>query len=435
MTKNMKLNKLFLIGFVITGLASCVSEDIKTSGSEVGKGHMKLDVSILQPEATRANSELTKVTNFPVYIYNSNGDEIQKYDRVSDFPSTGLILGVGDYSVVSHTPGEIEKKMTVPYYSGTEPMEIIKDIETNTTVVCKMQNSKIEVKYSEEFLSLFGTWTISIDDGGSDALSFTHEDGTKPAVVYWLFEENVEKLSVNFRGTLKNGGGTVTTLNTLDKAKATEKYDNDNQCFAGGDALVLYFDPTEATTGKVTGVTINATISFDSNTTKKTEILDITDKSLKPDDGSGDNPGGDDDKDKPSFVCPELETGVIYSIDDEEYPNTQVKILTPKGMKSLKVSITGGNDGFAAACEDIGLTNYELVGDTKLPATFAALGVSDATMPQGGETEYSFPVGAFYVFMNIYGETDPGKSHTFKMVVTDNDGNTKEATLRVTITE
>lgn len=450
----MKLNKLFLIGLTIMGLASCVSEELKTKEDRADKGSMLLNISMLQPQSTRANSQytdaqlaaMTKVTNYPVHISDADGNAVAHYERVSDFPTAGIVLPVGTYSVLSHTPGDIQKKMSSPYYQGTETMEIVKDVETDVDVVCTMLNSKIEVKYSQEFLDLFATWSITLDDGSSaasnpeTALSFTNTDGTAPDPVYWYFEDNVGQLTVNFKATLKSDGSTVSDRATLDKTQATQHYDNDNVNFTGGDALVLNFNPTEATTGKITGVTINATVSFDSNTTNKTETLDITDKSLKEDDDDNNNnnddptPGGDDN-DKPSFDCPELETGVVYSIEDEEYPNTQVKILTPKGMKSLKVTIVGGNDGFAAACEDIGLTDYELVGDTKLPRTFTALGVEDATMPSGGETEYSFPVGAFYVFMNIYGETDPGKAHTFKMVVTDNAGNTKEAVLRVTITE
>lgn len=440
----MKLNKTLFIGFIaMAGLASCVSEDFKTLEDKADKGRMKLDVSILQPQATRANSEYTddqlaqleKANNYPVIIYDSNNGEVKKYDHASDFPTTGLVLAVGNYSVVSHTPGDVEKKMTKPYYQGTEPMEIKKDIDTEVDVVCKMLNSKIQVTYSDAFLALFKTWSITIDDGSSTALSFTNSDGNTPNPVYWLFEGDVPQLTVTFRATRKSDDATVTDRGVLDKSQISTKYVNDNPNFCGGDVLNISFNPTEATTGTVTGVTISATVTFDSNTTEKTETLNITDNKLNPDEGGNDNPNPGDDEDLPYFECPELETGVTYSVDDEEYPNTVVKIFTPKGMKSLKVSIEGGNDGFGAACQDIGLTNYELVGDTTLPQTFASLGVADAEMPQGDETEYTFPVGAFYTFMNIYGATDPGKSHIFKMVVTDNDGNTKEATLRVTITE
>ena len=56
----MKLNRTFFIGFIaIASLASCVSEDLKTLEDKAEKGRMKLDVSILQPQATRANSEYT----------------------------------------------------------------------------------------------------------------------------------------------------------------------------------------------------------------------------------------------------------------------------------------------------------------------------------------------------------------------------------------
>lgn len=449
----MKLNRTFFIGFIaIASLASCVSEDLKTLEDKAEKGRMKLDVSILQPQATRANSEYTeaqlaqleKANNYPVIIYNSDNVVEKKYDHASDFPTTGLVLAVGNYSVVSHTPGDVEKKMTKPYYQGTEPMEIKKGIDTEVDVVCKMLNSKIQVTYSEAFLALFSAWTITIDDGSETALSFTNADGNTPAPVYWLFQGDVPQLTVTFRATRKSDNATVTDRGVLDKSQISTKYVNDNPNFCGGDVLNINFDPTEATTGTVTGVTISATVTFDSNTTEKTETLNITDNKLNPDEGGNDNPnpGGDDVLPSMTATDNALETGVSYSISAGNWPATVITIKTPKGCKSVHVYITGGNGGFQEACEEVHMNDAELVGNAILPAVLAGVGVS-LPMPKAGDTTYDFPVGNFYSMMNMYGATGVADEdgtprppyHTFRMVVTDNEDNVKEASLNVTITD
>ena len=291
----MKLNKSFIIGLMaVAGLSSCMSEELSSDSQKNGEGRMLLDVSVLQPNATRASSDyteeqlaaMTKVTNFPVTIYDSEDAVVKEYASVSAFPTSGIMLPVGNYTVASHSNLTLQKKMTEPYYAGTEPMEILKGISTDTKVVCKMKNSVICVSYSDEFRSLFPECTITIDEGGETVLIFTQEDGNEPATVYWLFEEGVTKLTVNFRATKKSDGSTVTDRVILDKSKASQHYDDDNDAFCGGDMLVLNFDPTEATTGEVTGITRTATVTFElTRATDETVTVNLTDNKLKDDTG------------------------------------------------------------------------------------------------------------------------------------------------------
>ena len=115
----------------------------------------------------------------------------------------------------------------------------------------------------------------------------------------------------------------------------------------------------------------------------------------------------------------------------------KVNILSPNGLKSLKVTIKAGNEDFQAAVEDLNFTNRELVGDTELEGILMGVGVNIA-MPKADATSYDFPIGAFFPMMNIYGATDAGKYHEFIITATDNTDN-KEKTvtksLKVTINE
>lgn len=439
----MKLNKIFLGCAAAMALASCVNEDFSKSAGK-DSGRLEVGVETLEPMKTRA--EVYTVTNFPVTIYEADGTtKVQSYETVSAMPAQ-ILLPTGNYVLEAHTPGVMERIMNAPYYKGTETSEIQKDLTTQSTITCKMANTSVTVHYDQDFLDLFTSWTITFDDGTDNAVSFTNENGDTPATLYWDLGEGVQKLTVNFRGVNKDG--TVTAKNDLTKSQATETYDGQSTNFAGGDAVVVNFTPVEATTGYVTiGITANI---FGTDAEPVPAIVEIVDNgTFTPDTGGeepgpGPEPGGDDvipTDGSPYFICPALKTGVTVQLyyDEEEdallpvadTPQTVIEVHTPKGLKSLKVSITGGNKGFAGATAS--MQNLEIIGSSDLGDIFAE--VDGAELPVQGQTEYSFPVYAFYSKIALFGKTDAGKAHEFYMVAEDMDGNIKTGTLKVTVNE
>lgn len=432
----MKLKDTFLIGAVaVAGLTSCVSESLDAEGKDAGTGSMALNVSLKEPAATRA---ITEVTNFPVILYNADGATVHSWNTVSEVPAT-YTLSVGNYTVESHTPGTIQKRMSTPYYKGTADLEIQKDVTTDVDVVCKMQNASITVRYDADFLSVFSTWNITLDDGSDSniALSFSNTDGTTPDVVYWLFEENVSQLTLNFRGTTKEGS-TVSARNVLTKAQATERYDDDNEYFGGGDAIVINFTPVESTSGHVTGITINATVTFDE--TEETVSLNVTDNgTLEP---GGDTPGGDTPGPGPGpsdeVINLNLPDPISYPFlgaasVDKNIGDTEIK--AEKGLKSIIVSIESTSQEMVSSVGDLN-TNYgvdfiggaEIVGNQDVVTLFNDLN-QPLSVPAEGDTEYTFPIGNFFELLQVLvGE------HTFHLTVTDMEGNTKTGTVVITIT-
>ena len=429
----MKLKDTFLIGSVaVAGLTSCVSESIDAEGKDAGTGSMALNVSVKEPAATRATTE---VTNFPVILYNAEGTTVQSWSTVSEVPAS-YVLSVGNYTVESHTPGTIQKRMTTPYYKGTTDVEIQKDLTTEVDVICKMQNASIKVNYDAEFLSVFTTWSITLDDGSNTALSFTNAEGNTPDIVYWLFEEGEEKLNLQFRATTTDGA-VVSATRTLTKDDV-ERYDDDAKYFGGGDAIVINFTPVESTSGHVTGVTINATVTF--TETQETVSLNVTDNGM---DDTGTEPGGEVTPPTPgdeNAIALTLPAPVTLSADETataDPSSGDVVMNAEKGLKSVSVKVDSSSDEMmeqlAAVADEyagVDLVNgCEVVGNQNLVAFLAGLG-KEITVPSEGDTSYTFPVGQFYLFLGIL----PGE-HNFIMTVTDMQGNKKTGTVKVTITE
>lgn len=423
----MKLKYTYLTGLIAAAtLTACVSETTDSQPA-AANGKMALTVTKSEPKTTRAN---TQVYDFPVVVKDAEGATVKSYERADAVPST-VLLAVGNYTVESHTPGEIAKRMTTPYYAGTAAMEIQKDITTNVDVVCKMLNSSIQVKYDAEFLALFASWTITLDDGSETALSFTNTDGQEPAAVYWYFEDPAETLTLQFTGTTTQGRTITATRNLSKTDPAVEgQYDNDRSEFTGGDIVVINFTPVENTEGTVTDITINADVTFaETNTIIP---VDVTDASLTPG-GDDPTPGGGDDPTPSGNITLNLPSDMTVSAStDPALGDTY--IAADAGIKSIKVSIASSSDEMIESLGDLN-SNYgvdfvggaEIVENQNVVQLFTDLG-QELTVPNSGDTSYTFPIGNFFMLLAFL----PGE-HTFNLVVEDMNGNKKNGVLTLTV--
>lgn len=422
----MKLQNALLAGAIaIAALSSCSSEDVLDAMGQTGKMKLAVDIVKPQPRAT------TEVTDFPVTIYDASGAQVANYNTVAEVPAS-IVLEVGNYTVESHTPGAIAKKMAAPYYKGTQPVEILKDITSEADVTCKMQNSLITVNYGEEFRSVFASWEITLDDGSETALSFTNSSATNST--YWYFgEEGAAQLTVNFRG-ITTEGSTISARYILTKDQADESYNDDRPNFCGGDAITINFQPTESTEGNVTSITINADVTF--TETNENVNIDVVDKPGFIEGGGGEDPGpqpgGDDaitlnlpaDISFPAFTTPE----------DPSLGDTY--IAAEAGLKSITVKVISTSEDMNSSLADLN-TEYgvdfiggtEVVANQNLVKLFEGLG-QPLAVPAVGDKEYTFPVGNFFGFLMIL-----AGEHQFALTVTDMDGNKKSGTVKVTVTE
>lgn len=575
-----KFNIIALGALALFSLASCeLSDELWGNSSDsTGDGAARVNVSTKVP-VSMTRAETVSTDDFPVLIEHQTDVDVKKSYLVKELPNS-IALPVGKYTVSAHTPGDLEKKMTAPYYAGSSEIEIEKGLTTKTDVVCKMKNSRIQVKYGTDFIAAFSEWTMTVDDGTNTAISYTQDD-TDPAAVYYYFTENtVEKITVNISAKTVDGN-TVSDSRTFKKANATEGYEEVSDYFGGGDAIVITMGAVGDSNGHITNITINTSITFE-NSSESVEIpvviasldmpsstsytiddnnastdmpeeantvistpaglkscvvkieagntafqtalsqlsgldfttgVDIVDNSTflaliqetdatltvptanqtdtytfpiakfftklnsfgATDDGKAhkfsvaivDNEGNTASgvysvaitkKEAPATTEPTVtcvgkkntdseegnvfETGVDYFIEAANYPTTDVVISTPAKLKSLKVTIVGGNEGFSGAVVDLNFTDRELVGDTELSSLLTELGVS-LDMPVAGSTSYIFPVGTFYPLMNVYGPTvdadetkytpDGIEYHQFKITVEDENGDTVTKELNVTI--
>ncbi|WP_196008969.1 DUF4493 domain-containing protein [Parabacteroides distasonis] len=437
------LNYIALSLFALVGFISCeMREEIKSGKEGVDMGLLKLSVQAKSPAVTKATSVSTD--DFPVSIVGKSvdGEEVERnYDAVADLPES-ILLPVGTYSVVSHTKGVLEKKLEAPYYKGSSDMEIKKDITSSAKVTCKMQNSRIQLNYSSEFLAKFTEWTIMLDDGSETALSVQETSANasaSPAPIYWYFGEGGAKtVTLNIRAKTIEGNTVTMAPYVFKKEDAKEKYDDvDNPNFTGGEALIIDLKPgneEDPTTGTVKSISVTISVIFENHN----EAVDIPveDKEeTKPDPDPTPTPGGD-----LSLVLPD---DIEMKSDVSDAPeNSDATITAKNGLKSMIVRIIpGGNGDFEDALrlleereeEDGGpiyfLNGEEMVGNTAVESLFATLGVT-LKAPQKGDTSYIFPIGGFFKFMNgMIG------AHKFEITLVDEKNEKTSGLLTITLKE
>lgn len=420
------INIISLSTAAILSLASCEMKN-ELTGSLVNKedmGALELGVSVKQPVSqTRATEVATN--NFPVTIQGTSAevtDVVKEYATVDEVPSS-ITVPVGQYTVTSHTPGTLEKKMENPYYSGSTNITVSKGITSEVDVVCRMANSRIQMKYGNDFKEAFSSWTITIDDGTETALAYTESD-LNPAPIYWHFGDNITAITVNIKAVTTKGN-TVTERRVFQKKDAAEQYEEVGDAFTGGDALEINMGTVESSTGELTGITITANITFE-NESESVEIPTTNpdeggDSGTEPPTGDGINitePSGN------SF----LTDGV--DINNGAFPDKEIKILmsVPDGIQNLYVKVETTNSVFEGMVAGMGLTAENGLDLTSQEAIDQALG-NLFPLPEAGQTNYSFTLSEtlLYLLKDFDGE------HQFMLTVIDKNNQQASATLTVTV--
>lgn len=413
----MNFSKILMLGaFAGLCLSSCmeVNEDLPINDSL--QGSMSLEVNQLRPSATRA----VETSDYPVSIYSASDSKLfASYAKASEVPAK-LLMPVGNYYVEAHSPGSLTKIMDAPYYSGRDDIEILQNINTVSKVVCRMANGSVTVQFTDEFASTFTSWTLSINDGSNTSMVYTSEDdGLNPPTKYIKFEENVSQLNVNFVGMTKKDNR-ITSSCILTKKQASESYDGDNDCFSGGDAIVLVLNTPESTEGDITGVEIKASIKFE----ESDESFDMEVEDKIPDEEEGGDTPEDGD-----IVLRLPKHMVVDAATDPSLGDTYIKCVN--GIKSIKVQISSNSDAMIGSLQQMidgypaatFLEGAEIVGNQDIVRLFGDLGQT-LEVPAEGDTEYVFPIGNFFQLLAVLEGV-----HTFDMIVTDMNDNTKKGKL------
>lgn len=440
------MNKWMWAVTLLFGLASCEMKDEILGKDPMTGDTGTLSLSVETGKVTRGTTD--QVDQFPVVITGKDVEYTQKFDSYAELQQAGdVTLPVGTYTIEACSPGEFKSEMSEPFYGGkVENVKIVKGQTAETSVVCTMQNVKISISLTEEFLATYQDWTINVTDKNGHIKTYTKAaDGETPAPVYWKMDESVETIYIN--GTAKtNGGEDVTISGTAKKSNLPEYEEGDDTSFVGGDELKIEFSPVkvEGSTPGVLEEGIQITITmFNSEKNENVEIPvdpgteggDTEEPGTGEDggdEGGEEGDGGGETAAGPTISFPQS----TYTLPADAEKNADATITAEAGLKSVKVEIIAGNDVFGVAINTMfkGENPFELIGNEELSAVFASMHIQ---LPEANDTEYNFPVGNFFPTLSdsAFGPTTTSEGHVFNITVTDQNGKTASGKLNVIVTE
>ena len=438
----MKAINIWVLGTVLfSGLVSCeMKDEIFGKGIPTETGYLTLKVTAGSSASVETKGATDDKEEFPLVIKALDFELTKSYESFAAFKEeneNGVIkLPTGNYEIEAHSPGEFADKMKDPYYGGIEKITIESSLESTTTVKCKIQNVKIAMNFTAEFINYYDEWSITVDDkyGHSDVYTQENPD---PAPVYWKMSAETDKIYVTGTATVKETGDIVPIDEVLTKKESADFTEGDDSpYFGGGDGLAITLSPAKEVELNKSGITITVE-GFNQETNENIDIeVEVGEDPEKPEPPvTGDGP---------TITIPQDS----YILPADIKSEATALMTSSLGLKSVKVKIVAGNESFEDALgllpdmfpDDADkkakvnlLEGVELMDNDVLPTVISMiLNGKEIPIPSSGDTEYSFPVNNFFEALLSLGKTDTA-AHLFEITVIDNNNKSESKNLSVTV--
>lgn len=438
----MKIINICMLGAaLLSGLTSCeMKEEIFGKDIPQETGFLTLDISAgSTAEVETKAGDLAKGVNkdeFPLVISAVDFEYKQEYDSFSKFKeeTDGTIeLPIGKYEIEVHSPGEFADEMDVPYFGGTEDVEITTGITKPTTVVCSIQNTQIAMVFSPDFIEFYSEWTITVTDGKSHTKIYTKAD-VDASPVFWKMSPETDKIYVNGTAKIASNGETVAISEVLTKKDSEDYEEGDSPYFGGGDGLAISLAPQKEGGINKGGIIITVK-GFDQESEEEIPI-DVTpggddNTPSEPGDGDGEDGGGEETPGgDPTITIPQSVYILPADVSKANEANAVIKADT--NLSSVRIQITAGNESFSGIIDEMGLGDFDLI--TVQDPLKGILTSMQIPLPSTKDKEYTFPVGKFFGLISPMGVTT-GEGHVFNITVTDANGKSATSKLSVKVTE
>ncbi len=262
----------------IAALSAC-SDTFRPDEEGDGEGRLMLKATVnsdvvVKTRAGQTNDELAKKTL--IWISNAKG-AIHKYNGIDEVPAGGIDLLSGHYVAEAWAGDSVSASWDDRYFKGREEFDITKGSATQVNINCKIANTLVSVEYSDKVKELLTDMTLEVGHDKSTGtrdgvLEFTQEKVDQQAKGYFMTNSRSKDLVYTLRGTLASNGSAFEYKGTIaDVARATEyhlivKHNDQAEDPVGGAWITIEVDETEIDvedTIEITSAPVISGISFD----------------------------------------------------------------------------------------------------------------------------------------------------------------------------
>lgn len=428
------MKKYFLICLTLLAgmlvFTACHSEVME--GQSTGKGELNLASMTAEVNTevetvylgSRAESG-TDFSNYIVTVYDARSQKVNQW-KYSEMPEI-VSLAVGTCTVEVTSAEAPANGFDIPYYKGSTTCEIKENEIVDVPVItCKLANMMFSVEYDEEFKNKMGEDVVTTITVGDNSLEIPSSETRKA----YLVAPGGETTSM-----------TVTLKGTID-GEAIDYSERITDVKTGVHNIIKYkFTPVSDGSGD--GGTLNVAINVDSSLTGSDEVIGVNpgeepgiddfpeDGGEEPGDGDGEGETGED----AIRITGKDLGGSTFDIDQTQTVTGKTSLIVgieaSAGIQNLKVKITSTDEVFNGIGETLG--EFDLAhSDTMDPETkdmLAGLGLplDEKVLNQ---VALDFDISGFTELLLGFEGT-----HTFKISVTDNQGNQLSKSLIVNVSK
>lgn len=163
-------NKAFIVSRLLCfcclflGLYSCQEEDSTILNTGKLSFQMGVDTTLVGSSSTRASNilELSGFDDPDSYkvVISQDSGVVAEYARFDKMPAE-IELEAGAYSVEVSKGTKTAAAFNSPYFSGKQDFTIVKDMTTPVEVTASMENSRVTVDFSDDFVETYTDYTLS----------------------------------------------------------------------------------------------------------------------------------------------------------------------------------------------------------------------------------------------------------------------------------
>ena len=221
-----------LVALAMTGITSCTDDTYKDYGEGAGTISIIPEVSSLVPvtpisRADEAPSDADYLLQkLNIVISTARGNAIRYWNSASGIPwnngagsSIDFTLNSGTYTIEGWTGDSIAASWTRKYFKGKEVVSLKPDEHTAVQLTCKIVNTAVDVKYSDQIDDVLSHYTLVV----STAATSLNYEGREERTGYFMLPTKSHDMTWVFNGIRKDGTA-IHMHGTIEDAKASTKY-------------------------------------------------------------------------------------------------------------------------------------------------------------------------------------------------------------------
>ncbi|MBR5210954.1 MAG: DUF4493 domain-containing protein [Bacteroidales bacterium] len=353
MIKNI-LRELMLI-LTLASLAAC--NEVVTVGD--GYGRIGLNLGWDTSLATKADGDAVEVgddTQVTVSVCDMDGNPVAGPTTYvySALKEAEFEVPVGRYTVKASTGSNHQAAWDSPFYYGEDEVTVYAERDNQAEVICTLANVKVTVSFDERFAQYCTSYSVTVDNGAGEGLTFGSRNGKLDAEGYFAVTGTLNWNLV----LINNDGKSYVASGTIDGVEAQQHYP-------------LSFSLSEIVEDETGASVFKVTVDDSINEKEFDAVLDFSE--------SGD-----------------------YEVTVSGFEYVAGGIAVPMGDQNVKTITTSMTNGISAAFVCVNGVWYELSNaDQGTIDRLSALGIDAASVAYGASsftvdvTDYLASIGDF----------------------------------------